>query len=202
MSSLREIFEALRRDLIHDGGPSISTTRNYPFAIVQYDPVQEFELRAEVQRLVLDLRGAGWRVTTIDLQKLLFARLRAEPNDFLEQLIEYERRARPDRRLTRLHKKLAPFVEGEDGLARDCVERIEEIAEAYPDDLDRTLALVGRAGALYPFFRASALLKRLDRRTQGVPVVLLYPGERRGKTGLSFMGMFEPETDYRPRIYS
>jgi hypothetical protein len=32
-------------------------------------------------------------------------------------------------------------------------------------------------------------------------VVLLYPGERRGPTGLSFMGMRAPDNDYRPRIY-
>jgi hypothetical protein len=41
---------------------------------------------------------------------------------------------------------------------------------------------------LYPFFRSSALLRHLDGQTGNVPVVLLYPGERRGPTGLSFMG--------------
>jgi len=70
-----------------------------------------------------------------------------------------------------------------------------------PDQLERTLALVGRAGALYPFFRSSALLKHLDGRTRNVPVVLLYPGGRRGPTSLSFMDMLEPDSDYRPRIY-
>ena len=34
-----------------------------------------------------------------------------------------------------------------------------------------------------------------------MPVVLLYPGERRGPTGLSFMGRLDPDNDYRPRIY-
>ena len=68
-------------------------------------------------------------------------------------------------------------------------------------EAERTLALIGRAGALYPFFRSSALLKHLDGRTEHVPVVLLYPGERRSKTSLSFMGELEPDSDYRPRIY-
>ena len=67
--------------------------------------------------------------------------------------------------------------------------------------VDRTLALIGRAGALYPFFRSSALLRHLDGGTRNVPVVLLYPGERRGPTGLSFMGILDPDNDYRPRIY-
>jgi BREX protein BrxB len=76
-----------------------------------------------------------------------------------------------------------------------------EFAEANPDKADRTLTIIGRAGALYPFFRTSALLKHLDGRTRNVPVVLLYPGERRGNTGLSFMGIINPDSDYRPRIY-
>ena len=61
--------------------------------------------------------------------------------------------------------------------------------------------LIGRAGALYPFFRVSALLKHLDGKTRNVPVVLLYPGERKGEPGLSFMGELDPDRDYRPRIY-
>jgi hypothetical protein len=45
------------------------------------------------------------------------------------------------------------------------------------------------------------LLKHIDGRTRGVPVVLLYPGKRRNLTALSFMGEVEPDGDYRPRIY-
>ena len=39
-----------------------------------------------------------------------------------------------------------------------------------------------------------------DCRQSGV-LVLLYPGERRGNSALSFMGMLDPDSDYRPRIY-
>jgi hypothetical protein len=34
-----------------------------------------------------------------------------------------------------------------------------------------------------------------------VPVVLLYPGTKQGPTSLSFMGLLNPDSDYRPRIY-
>ena len=78
---------------------------------------------------------------------------------------------------------------------------IGDYADQNPDKIDRTLALIGRAGALYPFFRSSALLRHLDGKTRNVPVVLLYPGERRGSTGLSYMGRLNPDNDYRPRIY-
>ena len=45
ISRLPELSAALRRDLIHDDGPRISTMRNYRFAIVQYQKEQELELR-------------------------------------------------------------------------------------------------------------------------------------------------------------
>jgi hypothetical protein len=201
---LQEAFAALRRDLINEDGPQISTMRNYRFAIVQYEPVEEFKLRGEVQRLSADLVANGWMVLSLNLQKLLLDRVRAQGGNWAERVIEMETRMariEPGRGLNYLNSKLAPLIEGPDGIASDCGRIICEYADRHPDSVDRTLALIGRAGALYPFFRSSALLRHLDGRTRNVPVVLLYPGERRGPSGLSFMGMLNPDNDYRPRIY-
>lgn len=201
---LREAFAALRRDLIHEDGPRISTMRNYRFAIVQYDPAEEFKLRTEVQRLSAALTANGWMVLSISLQKLLYERIRAQGEDWPGRVEQMEARMAAhasERGLEYLKSKLSPLIEGPDGIAADCSRIISEYADAHPESVDRTVALVGRAGALYPFFRSSALLRHIDGRTRNVPVVLLYPGERRGPTGLSFMGMLNPDNDYRPRIY-
>lgn len=203
-SNLQEAFASLRKDLIHDDGPRISTMRNYRFAIVQYSPKEEFRLRAEVQRLSAELMASGWVVLSINLQRLLLDRIRAQGDDIVERLIATERRLgtnQAERGLNYLSSKLSPLIEGPDGIAADCSRIISEHAEAHPETLDRTVALIGRAGALYPFFRSSALLRHLDGRTHNVPVVLLYPGERVGATGLSFMSVLSPDSDYRPRIY-
>jgi len=201
---LQEAFAALRRDLIHEDGPRISTMRNYRFAIVQYEPADEFRLRSEVRQLSSDLVANGWVVVSISLQKLLLDRVRAQGDDWITRVEEMERRMAamaPERGLNYLKSKLAPLVEGQEGIAADCARVIRAHAERNPDAVDRTVALIGRAGSLYPFFRSSALLRHLDGQTRHVPVVLLYPGERRGPTGLSFMGVLEPDNDYRPRIY-
>lgn len=203
-TALEEAFAALRRDLIHPDGPRISTMRNYRFAIVQYEPEHEFKLRGQVQRLSADLVANGWMVLSINLQKILFDRIRAQGDDWAARVAEMERRMasiEPARGLNYLKSKLMPLVEGPDGIAADCSKIISDYADAHPDSVDRTLALVGRAGALYPFFRSSGLLRHIDGKTRNVPVVLLYPGERRGATGLSYMGRLEPDHDYRPRIY-
>ncbi len=203
-TTLDEAFAALRKDLISENGPQISTMRNYRFAIVPYLPQDEYKLRAHVQTLVGDLTSSGWVVLTLSLQKLLLQRIRNLGDDIVKRMIERERltaHISPDRGLNYLREKLSAEIEGPDGIASDVSRAICAFVDANPAKADRTLAIIGRAGALYPFFRTSALLKHLDGRTQNIPVVLLYPGERRGDTGLSFMGVINPDSDYRPRIY-
>ena len=201
---LAESLAALKQDLIQDDGPRISTMRNYRFAILQYKPEDEFELRRKVQQLSRELEQGGWVVLTISLQKLLYSRLREQGDEWLKRIINREREFRtidPERGLNDLKKNIGPLIEGPDGISADCAKIISDFADANPDKIDRTVALVGRAGSLFPFFRSSALLKHLDGKTRQVPVILLYPGERRGQTALSFMGELNPDSDYRPRIY-
>lgn len=204
-STLQQAVSALRTDLIFEEGPSISTMRNYRFAILRYAPDDEFALRAEVQRLSNDLISNGWVVLSISLQKLLLDRIDAQGGDWIDRVAAMEQRmsaVSTERGLNYLKSKLTPLIEGPEGIAADCSQIIRAFAEQNPDKVDRAVALIGRAGSLYPFYRSSALLRHLDGKTGNVPVVLLYPGERRGPTGLSFMGLLKPDSDYRPRIYS
>lgn len=203
-ATLREAFDALRRDLIEEGGPRISTMRNYRFAILQYRPADEFTLRLEAHQLRLDLAENGWTVVPISLQELFLARIKAQGPEWAERIATMEERVaaiEPERGLNYLKSKVTPLIEGPNGIAADCSRLIAQRTGEHPDSADRTVAIVSRAGALYPFIRTSALLRHLDGQTQNVPVILLYPGERRGATGLSFMGVLNADNDYRPRIY-
>jgi hypothetical protein len=204
---LHEAFDALEKDLIDKDGPRISTMRNYRFAIVPYEPVEEFELRARVQTLTSRLVANSWVVLPISLQQLVLTRVRAQGSDWMQRVIAMERRLDRERALKYLRDRLMPIIEGDNGvggIADDCAKEIRDFVAANPDKAERTLALVGRAGSLYPFFRSSALLKHLDGKTSHIPVVLLYPGKRRTEVSngaLSFMGEIAPDADYRPRIY-
>ncbi|MBI4818900.1 MAG: DUF1788 domain-containing protein [Deltaproteobacteria bacterium] len=203
-ASLDEAVAALRRDLLAEGGPQISTMRNYRFAILPYRPADEFKLRQQIRRLSDELRANGWNVLPISLQKLLLDRIRATGADNLAALVARERRLYekdPERALAHVRDKIGPHIEGPEGLAADVARLIGDFSDAHPDQADNTLVLIGRAGALYPFFRSSALLKHIDGKTRNIPVVLLYPGERKDTTALSFMGELPADRDYRPRIY-
>jgi len=202
--SLEEAVAALRADLVAAEGPQISTMRNYRFAILPYRPKDELKLRTLMRRLTDELRTAGWRVLPISLQKLLLERIKRTGDDNIASLIAREKRLYakdPARALDHLRDKIAPHIEGPEGIAADVAKLVSAFVDEAPGDVDRTLALIGRAGSLYPFFRSSALLKHIDGKTRNVPVVLLYPGERRDTTALSFMGELPPDRDYRPRIY-
>lgn len=203
--SFAAAIDALRRDLLHEGGPHISTMRNHRFALLVVDPKDEIALRREVQALSIELERGGWTVLSISLKRLLLDRIQRLGPDWAQWVIETEQALSaydPARALESVKEALAPLIEGPDGLAADCAQIIQAHAKANPGAADRTLALIGHAGALFPFFRSSALLRHLDGRTGEIPVVLLYPGTRTGDHGLSFMGVLRPDSDYRPRIYS
>jgi hypothetical protein len=202
-SNLPEPFASLRGDLLRDG--QISTTRNYRFAIVQYEPKHEFAVRAHVNTLTRDLMNGGWVVLAIDLYRLLLDRIRRQGDEWIRRVTEMERRTTAqsrERGVAYLQQKLTPMIEGQDGLAADCSRILRDHAARDPEKAQRTVALIGRAGALFPFLSSSALLRYLDGQTANIPVVLLYPGTRHGPTSLSYMGVLPANPDYRPRIYS
>jgi hypothetical protein len=203
-TELERCVGELRKDLLRAEGPQISTVRNYNFAILPYAPDHEFRLRRELNRLCADLRDAGWATGIIPLHSLLLDRLREEGPEFIAAMIQREKRLAgandPWRGLNSLKERVVSLIEGPTGLAADVIREVNRILDENPDS-ERTVIFLGRAGALYPFFRTSSLLKHVAGHTRNVPVVLLYPGRVDDDGGLSFMGILPADRDYRPRIY-
>src|ERR1019366_1134811 len=145
--SLDEAVAALRRDLLAEDGPQISTMRNCRFAILPYRPKDEFKLRQLMRRLTDELRAEGWGVLPISLQKLLLDRIRATGEANVEALMRRERRLYekdPDRALAHLRDKIARHIEGPEGIAADVASLINAFAREHPDRADRTVILLGR----------------------------------------------------------
>jgi hypothetical protein len=203
-TEIANAVDALRKDLLREEGPQISTVRNYNFAILPYPPTDEFALRQAIHELSGELRDAGWTTGQVVLHSLLLARLRAEGPDVLDSMIRREKSlagaADGTRGLRMLKERIVNLIDKPDGIAADVVRGIETIL-AESRDSERTVVFLGRLGGLYPFLRTSALLKHIAGRTHNVPVILLYPGTVEGESGLRFMGVLKPDRDYRPRIY-
>lgn len=204
-----EAFSALRRDLLAEGGPRISTMRNHRFAIVVYPPEREFEARRAVSACRVELEQRGWKTLDVSLQKVVLERLAAMPEELRATVKAREARFHvqkgdPDRALDYLKEQVTPYLEpdreGKGGVAGAVVKALDAFAERHPGEQDRSVVFLSRAAALYPFLRASMLLKHIAGRTHQLPVVLLYPGTQQDR-GLSFLGELTPDRDYRPRLY-
>lgn len=202
--NLKEKIDDLRKDLLNPNGIQISTMNNYPFAILQYEPAEEFLMRQLINDLVSEIRQYGWKVKNVDLFDLMIRRLKDENDDeTIKEIIDGEKRLFKGKGISRslnyLEQTMVGDLEGTNGISSDVIKEIELlVGDSEPT---KTLIFISRAGALYPFYRTSGLLRYLDGKTGNVPVILLYPGSRPGVTSLSFMDEHQPDSDYRPRIY-
>lgn len=172
-----------------DPRPGISAYHDMPYAIFQYPPEAEFELRHELYLLRTRLdTNHGKRVTTISLAE----RLRAAIDESFDasKLIDAERRVGAAAVIRTVHQILSERTPLPDLVAS---------VVPHGDPLKDIVFLV-RAGALFPFYRTSALLEQVMGIVH-LPCVLFYPGAMEGARGLKFMGIKDAEHNYRPRIF-
>ena len=173
-----------------DPRAKLGAYHDMPYAIFHYPPEVEFEVREEVRLLSTRLGNIGKRVTIISLAECLSAALHAEGVD-VATLRETEKATGTAAMVDTIHNILVDYR-----------PLVNLVAERLPLDQDplKDVVLIVRAGALFPVYRTHALLEQLQKRLN-VPAVLFYPGELEGPTGLKFMGVLEPDPNYRPRIF-
>lgn len=193
---LHERLEPLlkSRDLVKE----ISTYQGVPFGLFAYPPTAERELRKEVQMLATRIeRETARKITTISMADLLWEAIRtAYPPDG-KALFEAERAMAdedPERRLEALQETIRAAVSDVCPLPKLIKDRVAGL------DPDRSIVFLTRVGALYPAYRASALLENLMGDVR-VPTILFYPGTRTGTSTLRFMDSLEALHGYRHKIF-
>ena len=182
-----QLEPALTKD---DPRPAISAYHDMPYAIFRYPPEEEFAVRREITLLRTRLKQTGKRVTSISLAECLSEALEAE-GLAVEVLEKAE-----------MTVGLEPTIETVHQVISDRHPIDDLIAGRIPNDADahRDIILIVRAGALFPYYRTSSLLEQLKGKVD-VPAILFYPGELDGVAGLRFMGVFDAEHNYRPKIF-
>jgi len=173
-----------------DPRANISSYHDMPYAIFQYSPEDEFDLRGEVSLLKTRLEQIGKRVTVISLAQCLDECLKREGLSL--------KRIETAEKLTGLEKMADTMLEILS--VRQPLDQL--VAEQIPQGADPCIdvVLITRAGALFPFYRTSSLLEQLKGKIH-VPSVLFYPGDLEGPAGLRFMGVLDAEHNYRPKIF-
>lgn len=192
MLSLKERIDLLENDLKADP-PRISVYHDLPFAILRYDPQDEWILRREVRFLSTRLKSAGKEVVTISLAQLLWEII--ESAEGVNAIVELERR----QGFEKAQAQITTYLSDENWFLLP--KHLAEKMNAF--DPKKTIVFLTRAASLSPaIYHLSKLLDEMQGQTQ-VPAILFYPGSLEGATGLRFMGMKDRDSlgNYRVKIY-
>lgn len=198
MSSLKDKIAQLESDL-KAVPPRINVYHDMPFAIMRYDPTDEWELRREIKLLATRLEAAGKTVHNIPMSELLWSALeevhQKDDDEGLDALIELE--------------KARGYVEAQQQVTTYLSSKVwvplwdllaERLSSINPQD---SVVFLTRVAAMSPgIFHMSMLLDKMQGKTK-VVTILFYPGSIEGTTGLRFMDLKDREAlgNYRVKIY-
>lgn len=172
----------------------ISQYHDLPFAILRYDPTEEWELRRQLTLLENRLQAAGMRTARLSLATLFWEAI--ETSEGVDAVAELER----SRGFEEAERQVATYLSDIDWChLPSLVVRHIEVMSPTPDVL-----FLYRAGVMAPAaYHMSKLLDELHGKTR-VPIILCYPGslEPGTTTGLRFMDLDRDATgNYRVKIY-
>jgi len=198
MSSLKDSIALLEGDL-KSVPPRFNVYHDLPFAIMRYDPTDEWELRREIKLLATRLETVGKEVYEIPMSELLWSALeqvhQKDDDEGLEAIVALEK----DRGYVEAQQQVTTYLSSQvwlplwDLLA----QRLASL------NSDNSVVFLTRVAAMSPgIFHMSMLLDKMHGRSK-VATILFYPGSIEGTTGLRFMDLKERDAlgNYRVKIY-
>lgn len=198
MSLLKDSIAPLEGDL--KAVPTrISVYHDLPFAIMRYNPTDEWELRREIKLLATRLEAAGKTVHMIPMSELLWTALekvsQKDDDEGFEAVVALEK----ERGYVEAQQQVTTYLSSKvwvplwDLLA-------DRLASINPEC---SVVFLTRVAAMSPgIFHMSMLLDKMHGKTK-VPTILFYPGSIEGTTGLRFMELKDRDAlgNYRVKIY-
>jgi hypothetical protein len=192
MSSLKKMIELLENDLMATP-PRISVYHDMPFAILRYDPEEEWKLREQVRLLATRLSKAGKNVHCMPMSEFLWKAI--EESEGITEVVQLERA----RGYLAAQEQITTYLSDRDW------RPLADLLAARLQALDATsdVVFLTRAGAMAPgIYHMSKLLDQMKGKTS-VTTILCYPGSIEGTTGLRFMALKDRDAlgNYRVKIY-
>jgi hypothetical protein len=199
MSSLRDSLAPLESDL-KAVPPRINVYHDLPFAIMRYNPTDEWELRREIKLLETRLEGVGKEVHIIPMSELLWEALEKvhekDDDEGLEAVIALEK----ERGYVEAQQQVTTYLS-----SKVWMPLWELLAERLTSiNPKNSVVFLTRVAAMSPgIFHMSMLLDKMHGKTK-VATILFYPGSIEGTTGLRFMDLKDRDAlgNYRVKIYS
>ena len=198
MSSLKDSIALLESDLIAE--PSrINVYHDLPFAIMRYNPTDEWALRWEIKLLTTRLESFGKEVYVIPMSELLWSALekvhQKDDDEGLEAVIELEK----ERGYVEAQQQVTTYLS-----SKVWMPLWELLAERLTSiNPKNSVVFLTRVASMSPgLFHMSMLLDKMQGKTK-VATILFYPGSIEGTTGLRFMDLKDRDAlgNYRVKIY-
>lgn len=198
MSSLKNSLAPLESHL-KSTPMQISVYQDLPFAIMRYNPVDEWELRREIKLLATRLESVGKEVHIIQMSDLLWSALekvhQKDDDEGLDALFALEK----DRGFVEAQHQLTTYLSD-----LDWVPLWDLLAERLSSiNPENSIVFLTRVAVMSPgIFHMSMLLDKMHGKTK-VTTILFYPGSKEGTTGLRFMDLKDRDAlgNYRVKIY-
>ena len=198
MSSLKDNIAHLESDL-KAVPPRINVYHDLPFAIMRYDPTDEWELRREIKLLGTRLEAAGKDVHIIPMSELLWSALdlihQKDDEEGLEAIIDLEK----DRGYEEAQRQVTTYLS-----STVWVPLWDLLATRLaPFNPANSVVFLTRVAVMSPgIFNMSMLLDKMLGKT-AVSTILFYPGTIAGTTALRFMDLEDRDAlgNYRVKIY-
>lgn len=182
--NLDDDFAELRERLT--GPAALSASRTDPIYYFVYPPDQAIEVKRKIPLWAVQLGSRGRRVTTVSFAEMLWELVDASGawDEWLAVEGGFD--------TAEINESIRSVLRGENGLIEKIAARIDQ---ATPDSVlfltDTELA--------HPYFRVRTLESALHDRVK-VPTVVFYPGRRVGQFGLSFLGFYPDDGNYRATL--
>ena len=198
MSLLKDSIALLESDLVAEP-PRINVYHDLPFAIMRYDPTDEWKLRWEIKLLTTRLESFGKEVHVVPMSELLWSALEKvhekDDDEGLEAIIELEK----ERGYVEAQQQVTTYLS-----SKIWMPLWELLAERLTSiNPKNSVVFLTRVAAMSPgIFHMSMLLDKMHGKTR-VATILFYPGSIEGTTGLRFMDLKDREAlgNYRVKIY-
>jgi len=185
MQSLQQSFDELRQR-IHQGR-RLSQTGDDPVFYLVFEPSEMLEVKKKLKTWTAKLNLEGWEVHIFSMADAVHDIL--QNHDFRDIWLEAEADEPLD--FDSINETLVDALTADDSLKNKFQEKLESLAGS-----DNGILFVTDLEALHPYLRVGSLEQRLQGKFT-VPTVILYPGNRTGKTTLRFLGIYPEDGNYR-----
>lgn len=183
MPSLENDFRELRQRLKDQ--TRLRNTGGDPVWYLVFSPAHMLKVKRSLKAWQAQLRIDGWDVEMLSLGEVIEDFFTSHP------LRRFWLSGEPDHTLEVTNQTLTAALVDSRAVEQRILEAVSRLAER-----PHGLLVITDVEALHPYLRIGAIEQNLQGRTD-VPVVVLYPGVRRGKFNLSFLGIYPDDGNYR-----